>query len=618
MGGEAGQALSGVAQIGAGFAARMAEDKMQQQMQQRAQQAQFTVQGAQQLAKQGRLDLLAPEMRKGVEKYTGKEGMQLLENINQRNKILERLRLGAEQTVGQVQETQQVPVDPSQLQPTTEFGQQVAAMQPQTGVEFAQAEMSPISEPQQVQRQATPQEAFENFNRIGPLGVSLLTGDVQMGQLAQQQAVLAQNIAEFSTEPIRRQAKAIRDTQAKLAEQGRQSQVVTASQAEQLIANGLVPQGFTPFIVGNQALLIEDQLGLDIPTAVQGELAAMGVRNIDDATPKQFVEANRRVQMQQLQAAGIRGAEAARIANEAKLNSPITMSSPQTALRMYNKQTGRQIDATITWRDIQENKKEFKQLTTQQANAIDTIRQQRDSFSAVMQKMQNLFGKSGLLNAGKGLRGRAKATFTAAINQLTQEDPIFAATLDQMGQIAQALSRNSFGGVGTQTEQDRLYAIDALTDLSATSGLIDSPDVVQQKFNDIMERFDRIEKTILDNPNYVPRGTVRLDVKKSANATLEPLRDPERTQIQQPRPAPEAPPEPQQPTEVAQPAQPTIETQTRTGQISQEQIGPLAKSLGVSEDEIRATIEQFPDVTVEEIKQVLQPISEQTGQKKNK
>lgn len=517
MGGDVG---TGIAQAATGFMQGYAEQAVNQKMQQKAQQDQFAMQGAAQLAQKGELGSLPEDILKGVEKRYGKDGFAALQQQNQLNQVLRQVRRGAEQFIQQRPETTMQPVSPMEILPTTPQGNQLWNMQQTPGQPGAE-QVSPISEPVTTMKQASPQEQFQAFNEIGPLGVYLLTGDVNAGQLAQRQQQLAFDSMKYAEAPKRNAFKTIVDQQAKWAGENRRSFVTTSEQLNQLQNTGNVPEGFVGFQIGNAGVLVEaPNDAIEISEKVQTQLAAQGVRDVREATTGQIQKALKdSIKTSSLLAgAGARAKEIAarQMANGARLADVSRQRYEDT----FDRVTGQLPPASLTVGEADD--KRWKVLPPQHKKVLQDVQQSRATLETVIRDFQKLYGKGGeLANVKSTLPSRTVEGAKAAWARLTQQNPTLASLSAQAGQLAQALNRGSFGGVGTQTENDRKYAMRALTSISDGSFLLDTPKVQQKKINDVMRRFNRIEGTILGNAGKDFPGSIYMDITKPADALLE-------------------------------------------------------------------------------------------------
>ena len=501
MGGEIGRDIS---QAVLGFGEGFASAKLNQRMAQQEQQRQFAMAGAQDLAKRGELGNMPQEFLKPLEKYYGKEGMASLLKVNEMNQSMRLARKGAEQMVSQVNEQQQIPVPPE-----APMGQPQELMQG-----------PPEMTTQNVQRQATPQEAFTNFQKIGPLGVFLMTGDVQAGQLAQREADLAFEQMKYAEAPKRNVLKTLTEAQAKWATENRQSQFVSANQLDQIQDNNLLPEGFVGFKVGEVGVILQAPESIKINADTQTRLAAMGVKDVRNATPSQIKKAL----AESVRDSGILAGAGARAKAQAEKQmaegSRLWDTFRQRAESTFNAKTGQLAPSSLTVGEA--DSKEWKVIPDKHRGVLQDIQQSRAAFSSIVQDFQSVYGKGGLLSEVEAsLPSRTLAGAKAYWQNITQQNPTLSALSAQAGQLAQALNRGSYGGVGTQTENDRQFAMKALTSIADGSFLLDTPKVQQKKINDIMKRFNRIEGAILGNQGADFPGTVYMDITKPANQQLE-------------------------------------------------------------------------------------------------
>lgn len=598
MGGQVGR---DIAQVGLGFMERAAEVGLSQQLQKKAKQEQFALQGATQLAKSGELELLPPDIQKSIMKQVGKENFALMQQQSKLNQALALSRKGARQEIMTQRETEMAPNAAyyGQLQqPRTQLAQRAAKATPES---LQEAEMSPVSAPRTIRRPSTPEEAFQSFNQIGPLGVYLLTGDVQAGQLAQQQSQLAFDQMKYAQAPQRKAYEALLSQQAKWATENRRHAITTPEQIRLLEESGTVPEGFVTFELGNIGVMLEaPQDAIKIKEDVQTILAGMGVRDVRQASPKQIQQALKTAIGNSTMLAGVSAREKARMEQAMAEGWRLWDQYPKRAQSTFNRETGQLAPASLTVKSA--DSKEWKVLPDLHRKTLQEIQQARGGFSNVIRQAQTFYGKGGkLADIRASLPSRALGRVKAYWSTLVQDDPELAAFVDQLGQVAQVVNRGSYGGVGVQTEKDRQYAIKALSSLSDGTFLLDTPEVQQKKLNEVMKRFNRIEGTILGNQGRDFPGTVYMDVTKPAAEELQ-WAAPPITFEPQAEPAQVAQPQQQQ---TITPIQRPAGVEKNVSAATTEELQSLSNQYGYSLAELQQFQQQHPEAKLSALTQLL-------------
>lgn len=510
MGGDFGRMLS---EAGLGFMQGYAQQKVNQNIETQQRQAKFAMQGALDLAQRGELGNMAPEFMKPLEKYFGKEGLAQLQQMNQLNQTMRNLRQGTEALVNAPVQEERLVQDPRLQGPPTPEG------------------TFPLQQ-QMTSRAPTNVEMVQRANQLTPQEMYFMTGDTSAGGLSAQSQSLAQQRLEhdfqqrkYTEEPSRkaqeRQENALINIEQESAKQGKQAFRMSRQEAEERVNTGQIPEGFQPFIVGDGAILIQrppDSIKID--SDVQTELAGAGITDIRQASPKQIAAATQRVLEKKYEISAANALETKRATKEMAENSRLADISPQRYESTFNARTGQLAPTNLTVKGA--DSREWKVLPDLHKKVLQEVQQSRASLEGVVRDFQKLYGQGGeLANIKATLPSRTKAGVQAFWNNLTQKNPTLATLRDQAGQLAQALNRGSYGGVGTQTESDRKYAIEALTHIASGAFLLDTPEVQQKKINEITKRFNRIEGAILGNAGQEYPGTLYMDITKSSNEELQ-------------------------------------------------------------------------------------------------
>lgn len=249
MGGQIGQDL---AQVGLGFLDAGAQSAINNLQSRQANERDSLTRLANNLAAQGQLNSLPPDVMKSFEKSLGPNitrALQFQSNLRQQQLApIQELRSGLQNLIN-------APVQ-EQAAPTQSFQQSIAQAPQQAPTELAglvQQQQLPqdvsTQQPAVVEERApTAAEKFQRFDRqVSPLGVALLSGDVQLGQLQ----VSGQNIRnERVALELRKQKQAL-DQQAfksggltdVIDEQGRQVKSLVLYRPDGTVSNVVVGEG---------------------------------------------------------------------------------------------------------------------------------------------------------------------------------------------------------------------------------------------------------------------------------------------------------------------------------------------------------------------------------------
>lgn len=505
MGGDFARAIG---EAGLGFAQGVAEQKIRQNIETQQRQQQTAMSTAEALAARGELSNLPPEMHKSMMKIYGKEGFGNLLQLDSLNQTMRQLRMGAEESLkAPVQEetTVQNPMMQGPVTPQGEYPKQQVMME----------------------RDPTNVELYQRAQELGPLGTYYMTGDTAAGGLSAQQINqgLAQRSQQFeeykyATGPGRKQQELLNQAEKEAIGQNRRTFRISKAEADEMNASGNVPEGFEAFTVGDNGLLVEvPRDAMKVDESVQTVLAGRGYKDIRKVPHKEIKSALAEVFQNRYLASAASAIEAKKAAKEMAEDARLWDVYRPRAESTVNVQTGQLAPASLKVKEADD--KNWKVLPDNHKKVLQEVQQSRSSMEQVVRDFQKLYGKGGALADVKAnLPSRTIASAKAYWNQLTQQNETLALLRDQAGQLAQALNRGSYGGVGTQTESDRKYAIKALTSIADGSFLLDTPEVQQKKINTIMKRFNSIEGTILGNHGKDFPGTIYMDIKQPANAEL--------------------------------------------------------------------------------------------------
>lgn len=490
MGGNVGEVI---AQAGLGFMQGVAQAKVAQSIDKQQRQQEFAMKLGPELAARGELSDMPPEMAKALEKTYGKAGMGQLMELNRINQFTRGLRMGAERTV-------QAPIREEQTIQSRDIQGPVT---PQ-----GEAPKGLIN----VTREPTYEEQYQRYTQMDPLGVAL-TGGIDMGQLAQGQQTLGLRAREqeFAEQKERTRVgktgeEEIIKLQSNLAEKGVRNAVVDPDQAAQILQTPEAQQrGLYPFIVGNKIVLIEPTGTGNFGEKADRYLAEMGIKDPSRATPQQLAKVNRRIFDEDMQ----RGAVSEVAKKEASMSMPVVVTAPNVASQYYDPNTGEPYDRTnpaFSLNDIVGlGKKNIVRLTDAQIKDLDGSKKFYADWQNLKAVTDKLFAPGGPLHGkDKNFLSRLRKTGESVYQQFIQSNPDLVIYSRMKGQMAQAFNRGEYGGVGTQTEQDRKYSAQLFPQEGARDALVDTPEVAARLMNSMGERILKNMRITLGNKDYVP------------------------------------------------------------------------------------------------------------------
>lgn len=490
MGGNVGQAI---AEAGLGFMQGYADTQFKQQMQRKATQDQYAFNAGQELANRGELENLPPDMLKPLQRMYGKEGFAQLMQLNKVNQFQRQLRLGAERMVQAPIAEERVAQSPELQGPPTPQGEL-----PKYGYT--------------VNRAPTPEEQYQRYTQMDPLGVAL-TGGIDLGQLAHGNVTNLLRAKEHELDVEKERTKVsktgeeeIIKLQSNLAEKGVRNAVVDPDQAAQILQTPEAQQrGLYPFIVGGKVVLIEPTGTGNFGEKADRYLAEMGIKDPSRATPQQLAEVNRRIFDEDMK----RGAVSEMAKKEASMSMPVVVTAPNVASQYYDPQTGEPYDRTnpaFSLNDIVGlGKKNIVRLTDQQIKDLDGSKKFYADWQNLKAVTDKLFAPGGPLHGkDKNFLSRLRKTGESVYQQFIQSNPDLVMYARMKGQMAQAFNRGEYGGVGTQTEQDRKYSTQLFPQEGARDALVDTPEVAARLMNSMGERILKNMRITLGNKDYVP------------------------------------------------------------------------------------------------------------------